>query len=275
MKRHLGITPCILVTVALAIPARAEEVVLNALYKSLAERNHYPAAEGLVDARADVKCNILDQVVAAFPGVDAGPVSVTYSWSRPDPEGWPTKGFSVKGIPADQTDLAKRANMIFSGQGQEDLVIEAPVYWTIATTEATAVNDGGTIKVTGLARSSSDPIKKLTVEIETGTYKVRKIVMDLGAEQATIELTSKEVGGKWGVASSVLTRAQFKRVMNYEYTQIGEIWLPSKISVDYQGLDGTALEPTYIYEFANWKVDRRAPEPTARQSEREAEDASS
>ena len=189
---------------------------------------------------------------------------------RPDPEAAPTKSFAVKGIPGDQTDLASRANLIFTGRGQEDLVIEAPVYWTIATTDATAVNEEGTITVTGLAKNPSDQIKKLTVEIEADSYKVRKIVMDLGGTQATIELTSKDLGGKWGVASSVLTTAQFKRVMNYEYVQIGEIWLPSKISVDYQGLDGTELEPTYIYEFAEWQVDREAPEPTAVESEPQA-----
>lgn len=276
-QRHVILSLIFLVAASLGAAVQAEEIDLNELYRNLAEKNYYPAVEGLVDARAEVKCNILDQVIAAFPGVDAGPIGVTYSWSRPDPEAAPSKSFTVSGIPGDQADLSKRADLIFSGRGQEDLVIEAPVYWTIATTEATAMNDGGTIMVTGTARNPSDQIKKLTVEIEADSYKVRKIVMDLGSTKATIELTSKDVGGKWGVSSSVLTTAQFKRVMNYEYTQIGEIWLPSKMTIDYQGLDGTALEPTYIYEFANWQVDRQEPQPAATEPEPEgtAEETSS
>lgn len=257
---------------ALAAPAAAEEVPLNTLYRSIAEKNYYPAVEGLKTATADVTCSVFDTVVAAFPDVDKTAINVTFSWSRPTQEVAPEKKFTVEGIPAEQSDLANRAQLIFKGRGQEDMVIEQPIYWTIETTEATAMADGGTITVTGEAKNPASQLKGLTVTINESDYKINKMVMDLGGSEASIDMTSTDLGGKWGVGSSILTTPQYKRVMQYEYTQVDGFYLPSKISVDYQGLDGSALEPTYVYEFSNWSVESQPEEPAEEPVEEPAEE---
>jgi len=241
--------------------ALADEVPLNDLYKSLAEKNYYVAVEGLTNATAQVKCNILDQVVAAFPGAADKPIAVTFSWERPSEDAWPQKSLKVTGIPADLTDLTARANLIFQGRLQQDLVLEDPVYWTIASTDATAVADSGTITVTGAARNPSDAIKKLTVQIDEPTFKVEKMTMDLGnAEASFVRKSTKQLDGKWAVDSLVVSTPQGTRTLNYEYTQVDGIWLPSKITVDYKAPDGQAPEPTFVYEFNDWKVQRAEPE---------------
>lgn len=268
MKPRNPIAAAFLIAALVAPAPAAEDLTLPALYRSIAEKNYYPAVEGLKTATADVTCSVFDTVIAAFPDVDKSAIKVSFSWSRPTQEVAPEKKFTVSGIPEDQTDLANRAQLIFQGRGQEDMVVEQPIYWTIETTDATARADGGTITVTGEAKNPASALKGLTVTINEGDYKINKMVMDLGGSEASIAMTSTDLGGKWGVKSSVLTTPQYKRVMEYEYTQVGGIYLPSKISVDYQGLDGSALEPTYVYEFSNWKVERH-PEETAEASQSE------
>ncbi len=260
MKARDLIAAAVLIA-ALAAPApAAEELTLPALYKSIAERNYYPAVEGLKTAKADVTCSVFDTVVAAFPEVDKSAIKVSFSWSRPTQEVAPVKTFAVVGIPEEQADLSRRAQLIFQGRGQEDMVVEQPIYWTIETIDASAVADGGTITVSGAAKSASSALKGLTVTINQSDYKIKRMVMDLGGAEVTIDMTSTALGTKWGVESSILTTPQYKRVMQYEYTQVDGIYLPSKISVDYQGLDGSALEPTYVYQFSNWSVERHPEE---------------
>lgn len=256
MKRRSMTVAAALIGALIAPLAVAEDLALPDLYKRIAEKNYYPAVEGLSKATADVTCSVFDTVVAAFPAVDKSAIKVTFDWSRPTQDVAPAKKFVVSGIPEDQSDLARRAQLIFQGRGQEEIVIEQPIYWTIETINATAVANGGTITVSGAAKNPASQLKGLTVTIDEADYKIKKMVMDLGGSEASIAMTSTNLGGKWGLESSVLTTPAYKRVMTYEYAQVDGIYLPSKISVDYQGLDGTALEPTYVYQFTNWKVDR-------------------
>jgi hypothetical protein len=202
-----------------------------------------------------VKCNILDQVASALaPGT---PVTVKYYWTRPSADVAPRKKFVVSGV-GDNKDLAGRSNQIFAGK--EDLVINAPVYETIETTNAKAVNEGGKVVVTGEAKDASSPIKKLKVEIDGTSWQVGRMEMDLGAAQAIVEMTSKDLGGKWGVETTTVSTPQVKQIMKFEYAQTEGFWLPSKITIDYQGADGKALSPTFQYDFSNWQVNKPIPE---------------
>src|SRR5688572_9881694 len=234
MKTRLAAIACALPILAAVIapPARAQEVPLADLKKSLVEKNYYPSLEGLTSAQADVKCNILDQVASALaPG---SPVTVKFYWSRPSPDVAPQKKFVVSGV-SDNADLASRSSQIFAGK--EDLVINAPVYETIETTNATAVNEGGKIMVTGEAKEASSPIKKLKVEIDATSYQVGRMEMDLGAAQATLEMTSKDLGGKWGVESTTVSTPQVKQVIKLEHATAEGFWLPTNVTIDYQGAD--------------------------------------
>src|SRR5262245_46036349 len=106
MKVRTASTAVALVIALFAVgPALAEDVPLPALYKSLAEKNYYPVVEGLKDAQVDVKCNILDQVVAAFPEAAGKPIAVKFFWARPG-EAAPQKKFVISGIPENLTDLS-------------------------------------------------------------------------------------------------------------------------------------------------------------------------
>jgi hypothetical protein len=230
------------------LPALAEEVSLPDLYKNLAEKNNYPAVRGLVTANADVKCNILDQVVGAFPEAADQPIGVRFNWSRPTQNDWPQSSFAVNGIPDGLTDLVDRAGKIF--QGRERFVIEDPVYWIIGLTQASAVEQNGTITVTG----QGEEITHLTVEIEGATYKVHKILMEMGGSQTAIEMTREDLGGRWGPKSLVLTDPTKTLVIDYEYTQVESFWLPAKMSVEFKGTE----EPPYVYEFSNWKIQAQA-----------------
>jgi hypothetical protein len=222
-----------------------EEIKLDALYKDLASHNNYPVAQGLKRATADVSCNVLTQVVGAFPEAAGAPVKVTYTWSRPSESSWPEKKFEVTGIPAGLADLSKRADMIF--QEPKDFVIEDPVYWTIAQTEASARQDGNRITVTG----SGAQITSLRVDIDQATHQVQKMVMKVGDAEIVFEMTREKVGERWGVKSLVLTNPQATRLITYEYAEVNGFWLPRKISLEYKG----TTEPTFVYEFSNWRVE--------------------
>ncbi|MGH9868896.1 MAG: hypothetical protein ACREAA_12120 [Candidatus Polarisedimenticolia bacterium] len=256
MKNRMALTAALVASMLAAPAARAQNLDMEELRKNLREKNYYPSLEGLKDAQADVKCNILDQVAGALaPGTA---VTVKFYWSRPSPEAGPKKKFVVSGVPADNADLNNRSNQIFAGK--EDLVINAPVYETIDTTNATAVNEGGKVMVTGEAKDASSPIKKLKVEIDGTTWQVGKMEMDLGAAQAVLEMTSKDLGGKWGVESTTVSTPQLKQVMKFEYAQVEGFWLPSKLTIDYQGPDGKSLSPIFQYDFSNWQVNKGIPE---------------
>lgn len=237
-------------------PAMAEDVPLPALYKSLAEKNYYPVVEGLKDAQADVKCNILDQVVAAFPDAAGKPIAVKFFWARPG-EAAPQKKFSITGIPDGLTDLSNRAKQIFARP--EGLVITDPVYWTIETTQAAADKTDTGITVTGTAKNASDALKKLVVKIDSATYQVKRMEMDLGQAQAGVDITSKDLGGKWGAESMVTSNPQYRETVKYEYSQVEGFWLPTKITVDYQSPDGKSLSPTFVYDLSNWQVNKGLP----------------
>ena len=228
----------------------AEEVQLPAVYKSLAEKNHYALVEGLKDASADVKCSILDQLVAAFPDAVGKPIAVKYTWSRPDPNGAAVKKMNVTGVPESTPDLVTRLTALF--KEAEDFVIPDPPYGTILATEATASSEGGKITVKGTAKNPADPIKNLLVEIDGANWQVLKMDMDLGQAHVVIETTYKDLGGKWGVDTTSIQYPQYKKVIKYEYVQSGEFWLPSKISIDFLGADGKSVQPTFVYDFSNW-----------------------
>ncbi|MFQ5700367.1 MAG: hypothetical protein ACE5HU_00805 [Acidobacteriota bacterium] len=246
MKALFRVRIVAMIAAGIVAPVLAEDVPLEGLYKMLAEKNNYPVVQGLRGARADVKCNILDQVVAAFPEAAGQPITVKFTWSRPSDDAWPEKRFTVSGIPEGLTDLAQRAEKIF--QEPKDFVIVDPVYWTIAQTEAQAVEQDGAITVSGHGQQIQD----LEVEIDGATYKVQKVVMEVGGSKISFEMTSEDLGGRWGVKSLVLTNPQATRLINYEYTKVDDFWLPSKISFEYKGTE----EPTFIYEFSNWRVEK-------------------
>ena len=241
-------------------PALAADLALPALYKSLAEKNHYPAAEGLKDAQANVKSNILEQLVAAFPDAAGNPISVKYVWNKAGTDAAPTKKFAVTGIPAALTDLSTRAAATF--KEAEDFVVADPVYWTIANTDAKAVNEAGKITVTGSAKGATDPIKQLIVDIDGASYQVHKVDMDLGQAHVIIEQTGKDFGGKLGIESTTVSYPQYKKTLKFEYVQVETFWLPSKITIDYIGLDGKSLQPTFTFEFSNWQVNKGLPPGT-------------
>jgi len=246
------------VSVGLISLALAEDLPLPKFYKGLADKNHYPVAEGLNSAHADVKCNIFDQVKAAFPDAADKPIAAKFLWNRPTPQAAPQVKIAVTGIPAEMTDLTNRANLVF--QPVTEFVIPSPPYWTFEQTAAKAVSDAAKISVTGEAKSPEAPIKKLSAEVDAATYMMSKMQLDLGQAQITFEMTGKDLGGKWGIETETITYPQFKRVLKFEYTQVETQWLPSKITLDNLGPDGKQLEPTYVFEFSNWQVNKGVPE---------------
>ena len=224
----------------------AQEIKLEALYKDLADNNNYPVAQGLKKATADVTCNVLQTVMSAFPEAAGAPVKVTYSWSRPSENAWPEKKFEVTGIPANLADLTKRADMIFA-EPISSFVIEDPVYWTIAQTQASAKQEGTKITVTGAGQQITD----LKVDIDQATHQVQKIVMKVANTEISFDMTREKVGTRWGVKSLVMTNPQATRLITYEYAEVNGFWLPKKISLEYKG----TTEPTFVYEFSNWRVE--------------------
>ena len=245
MSRSILTAAVAALAVSAALSQETAEIKLEALYKDLAANNNYPVAQGLKKATADVTCNVLQTVVSAFPEAAGATVKVTYSWSRPSETEWPEKKFEVSGIPEGLADLSKRADMIFAGP--KDFVIEDPVYWTIAQTQATAKQNAGRITVTGTGAQITD----LRVDIEEATHQVQKMMMKVGGTEVTFEMTREKVGSRWGVKSLVLTSPQATRLITYEYAEVSGFWLPKKISLEYKG----TTEPTFVYEFSNWKVE--------------------
>ncbi len=258
MTRRSGVQAFLLALALAPAAATAEEVPLTKLYKDLAERNHYPAAAGLKDAQADAKCSIMEQLVAAFPDAADKPITVKFFWRRASEEAAPEQKFVISGIPEALTDLTTRANQTFGIA--KDLVVPSPVYWTIAQTDAKADLANGTITITGTARSPSDAIKKIVVRVDGSTYQVAGMEMDLGQAQASVEMTSKDLGGKWGIEKTVVKSPQFTQTTTFEHAQVDGFWLPSKISVEYKGPDGGAQQPAFVYEFSNWQVNKGLPE---------------
>lgn len=228
-----------------ATPAAADELKLNDLYKKLAEKNNYPVVQGLRRATADVSCGLLDQVAGAFPEAADAPIKVTYTWARPSEDVAPTKKFTISGIPDGLADLSSRANIIF--QQAQDFVIEDPIYWTIAQTQASASENAGTITVTG----AGEQISSLTVKIDEQTYQVHMMELTVGGSNITFEMTSEDLGGRWGTKSLILTHPQATRLVQYEYAKVEGFWLPSKITLEFKGTE----EPPFVYEFSNWRVE--------------------
>jgi len=264
MKTRASLPIIVLVMAGMIVsvlsPAVAEEIPLNKLYKSLADKNHYPVAEDLTSAQADVKCNIFDQVLAAFPDAAAKPVTVKFFWARPSPQAAPQQKFAAVGMPDGVADLAKRFDLVF--QPVTEFVIPSPIYWTFDQTAAKATSEGGKITVAGDAKSPQGPIKKLTAEIDATSYQVSKMQLDLGQAQIGFEMTGKDLGGKLGIETETITYPQFKRVLKFEYAQVDKYWLPSKLTLDNLGTDGKQLEPTYVFEFSNWQVNKGVPDGT-------------
>ena len=235
----------------------AQEVPLPALYKSLAEKNHYAVVEGLKSAQADVKCGILDTVIAAFPDAAGKPIAVKFYWSRPDENSAPKKKFVVSGVPESLTDLSNRAAIIFQ---DAEFVINDPVYWEIARRNASATSEGGLIKMMATPKDPADPVKNLTVEVDGADYRVRKIEYDLGQMRIDVVITAKDLGGKWAIESQTVNRPDVKKVYSFEYVETGGFWLPAKISMQTLGPDGKELQPIFLYEFSNWQVNQPLPE---------------
>ena len=256
----LALAAMTFVLAPLASLTLAEEIPLPKFYKSLADKNHYPLAEGLTSAQADVTCNIFDQVKAAFPDVADKPVTVKFFWSRPDPNGAPKMKFGAAGIPDTLTDLTNRFNLVF--QPVTEFVIPSPIYWTFEQTAVKVNNDAGKIAVIGEAKTPQSPIKKLTADVDAASYQVSRMLLDLGQAQITFEMTGKDLGGKSGIETETISYPQYKRVLKFEYTQVETYWLPSKITLDNLGPDGKQLEPTYEFSFTNWQVNKGVPDGT-------------
>lgn len=252
MKTRTGVLALALVLAGAPVAAVAEEVPLPALYKALAEKNHYAVVEGVQEAQADVKCNIMEQLVAAFPDAAGKPITIQFKWSRPDPNAAPTKQMIITGVPETLTDLKARLTTLFNTV--QDFVIPDPPYWTIAQYDAKAMNEAGKITVTGTPKNPADPIKSLNVDIDGATYQVGKMEMDLGQAKVAVETTYEDAGGKWVTKTMTINHPQYKRTVSYEYSQPSDNWMPSKISIETLGADGQSLEPTYVYEFSGWKV---------------------
>ena len=250
--RNGGLILALVLTGGFATEAFGEDVPIQTVYQKLAEKNHYALVEGLKEAQADVKCGILDQLVAAFPDAAGKPIAVKYSWSRPDPNAAPTRGFAVTGVPDTTPDLLNRANTLF--KEAEDFVIPDPDYSPIVATDAKAVNEGGKLTVSGKAKNASDQVKGVVAEIDANTWQFRKVDLDLGAAHVIIETTSKDLGGKWGLETSTIQFPQYKKVIRYEYAQSGDFWLPTRVTVEVLGPDGKELRPPYVYEFSNWQA---------------------
>jgi hypothetical protein len=259
MKTRSTAIALALLIASLAAPvARAEEIPLTTFYKELASKNHYPLAEGLTSAQADVKCNIADQVIAAFPDAAGKPISAKYYWMRPGPEAPPKMKFDITGIPEGMTDLANRLNTVF--QRATEFVIAAPVYWTFEQTAAKAVSENGKITVTGTPKAAESPIKGLTADVDAATYQVNSMMLDVGQAKIQFQMKNKDLGGKWGMETYTVTLPQYSQIWTFEYTQVDGFWLPSKMSLDLKGPDGTAIEPTSVYEFSNWQANKGVPE---------------
>ena len=250
MKSKLAAAAALAALAVMLTPApswtqETPEIKLDALYKQLADNNNYPVTQGLKKATADETCNVLQTVMSAFPEAAGAAVKVTYSWSRPSENAVPEKKFEVTGIPESLADLSKRANLIFAES--KEFVIEDPVYWTIAQTQASAKQEGNKITVTGAGQQITD----LKVDIDQATHQVQKIVIKAGGAEYSFDMTREKVGTRWGVKSLVLTAPQATRLITYEYAEVNGFWLPKKISLEYKG----TTEPTFVYEFSNWRVE--------------------
>ncbi|HKY33862.1 MAG TPA: hypothetical protein VJV23_15125 [Candidatus Polarisedimenticolia bacterium] len=250
-------TPAALAFLAAAGLTFAEQVPTTKLYKDLADRNRYPAAEGLTSAQADAKCNIMEQLVAAFPDAAGKPIAVKFYWSRPSAEAAPQMKFVISGIPENLTDLSNRANTVF--QRATEFVVASPIYWTFEQTAVTADDAAGKITVTGAPKDAGAQIKGLTAEVDGATMQVKTMTLDLGQAKIGFDMTYEDLGGKWGLDNYTISFPQYKQVLNFEYAQVESFWLPSKLTLELQGPDGKPLEPTSIYEFSNWQVNKEIP----------------
>jgi hypothetical protein len=255
------ILPAAAISIAAALTAAvstawAEEIPVNKLYKDLADRNHYPAAEGLTQASADVKCNITEQLVAAFPDAAGKTVSVKYTWSRADANSAPVAKFAVTGVPESTPDLANRLNALFA---YANPVLADPIWWEFGGFTMKASKEGEAITLSG-APPAQGVVKNLTVDVEGATLKVRKMTYDLGEAKLTVEFVSKDLGGKWGLEKKSIIRPSGSQIFTFEYVQADSFWVPSKLTFDQTKADGTASgEPQYVYEFSNWQVAKAAP----------------
>ncbi len=244
------------VLMAGASPALAEEVQTTKLYKDLADKNHYPVAEGLTSAQADAKCSLMEQLVGAFPDAAGKPIAVKYYWHRPSPEAMPAAKFVISGIPENLTDLSNRVNTVFGRA--TDFVVAAPIYWTFEQTAVSASNAEGKITVNG-AHKDPSPIKGLVAEIDGSTMQVKSMTLDAGQAKIDFSMTYKDLGGKWGLESYTITYPQYKQALSFEYGQVEAFWLPTKLTLELQGPDGKPLEPASVYEFTNWQVNKEIP----------------
>ncbi len=238
-------------------PVRAqEEIPLNKLYKDLADRNRYPAAEGLKEASADVKCNITEQLVAAFPDAAGKPITIKYTWSRPDENSAPAAKFTVSGVPESVSDLATRLNNLFAVINP---VLVDPIWWEFGALDMKATKQGEAIALVGVPKSAG-VVKQLSVDVEASTMKVRKVTYDIEGGQLKVEFSSKDLGGKWGAEKKSIIRPAGAQVFSFEYAQVDSFWLPSKVTFDQTKPDGSPLgDPQYVYEFSNWQVTKAAP----------------
>ena len=245
----------LVLTVWPSVPS-AQVPEIKQLSKELDGRNNYPALQGLKSATADVSCNILNQVVSAFPEAASAQVRVTFSWSRSSDDAWPETKFEISGVPKGQADLDRRVEVIRSVlQHSKAVVIEDPVSWTIGQTKANATQEGGRITVTGTGAQ----ITNLKVEIDQATHQVQNMVMTANGAEYSFEMTREKVGDRWGVKSLVLSEPQTTRLINYEYAEANGFWLPKKIALEYKGTQ----EPAYVFEFSNWRVTTQPPAQSA------------
>src|SRR5262245_47569935 len=210
----------------------AEDVPTTKLYKDLADKNHYPAAEGLSSAQADATCNLMAQLVGAFPDAAGKPIAVKFYWSRPSQDAAPKMKFVVTGIPENLGDLSTRVNTVF--QRATEFVIPSPIYWTFEQTTVKAAQDGGKITVTGEAKTPASQIKGLTADVDASKHQVQKMMLDVGQAKIAFDMTSKDLGGKWGLDTYTITYPQYKLVLKFDYAQVESFWLPSKITLDLQ-----------------------------------------
>ena len=169
-------------------PILAEDLPLVMLYKKLAEKNYYPALEGLKDAQADVKSNLLDHLVAVFPDAAGKPIAVKFYWSKASPEAVPKQKFVFIG-PENLSGKWRQRWQI-----TPDVVVSAPIYETMKITNATT--EAGKVTVTALPKNPSET-KRIILEIDASNWQVRKET-DFGEAQTVVEMTTKDLGGKGG-----------------------------------------------------------------------------
>lgn len=250
--RILGPTIALALATAAFTPVLAQELPLATLYKNLAEKNYYPALEGLTSAQADVTSNILDHLVATFPDPTGKPLGVKFYWSKVSPDSALKRKFAFIGAET----LTTKAKQRF--QIAPDDVINAPIHETMQIAKATIA--AGRIRVTAQAPD----IKGMVLDIDRSTWQVQKMEADLGVAKGVFEVTSKVLGGKWVVDSTVFSAPPYKRIVKYEYTQVEGFWLPSRISVDsgiwFEERNGTKLLPPFVFDFSGWQLNKGIPE---------------